>query len=159
MDELPALDDRLTRIQAQCQADEKSCALIDRTIELLDKAKDNLSTSYVGKVEQGFEAYASSLLGSQLGHIRVDKDLNLHIDALGEARPLGSFSAGMADSIMLCMRLALIDALFTKEKPFLILDDPFVNLDDDHTRRALDILNKLSQEHQIIYLVCNSSRK
>lgn len=127
-------------------------------MELLNQAKDNLSNSYVGEVERGFKEYASSLLEQELGHVMVDKDLKLYIDEQGAAREVGSFSAGMVDSILLCMRLSLVDALFTKEKPFLILDDPFVNLDDDHTKRALEILEKISQNHQILYLVCNRSR-
>ena len=60
--------------------------------------------------------------------------------------------------MMLCMRLALIDALFKQEEPFIILDDPFVNLDDNHTAYALETLNKIAQNKQIVYMVCNSSR-
>lgn len=60
--------------------------------------------------------------------------------------------------MMLCMHLALVDTLFGEETPCLILDDPFVNLDDEHTQRALSILTTLAKTHQILYLVCNSSR-
>ena len=95
----------------------------------------------------------------QLGRVMVDKDLKLHIDEKGAAREVGSFSSGTIDCIMLCMRLSLVDALFTNEKPFLILDDPFVNMDDKHTKRALEMLNKVAEDHQVVYMVCNSSRK
>ena len=155
---IPILDDQMEYLKIKLQSAEKKCELIDRTIELLNKAKDNLANSYVGKVERGFEMYAHSLLDGQLGHVMVDKDLNLYIDEKGAAREVGSFSTGMIDGIMLCMRLSLVDALFTTETPFLILDDPFVNLDDDHTRKALEILKKISLDHQVVYLVCNSSR-
>ena len=117
-----------------------------------------MSCFYIGPVERGFREYAATLLTPRLGHVMVDKDLHLHIDAQGAAREVGCFSAGTADSIMLCMRLALVDALFTKEKPFLILDDPFVNLDDWHTARGLELLRQVAASRQIIYLVCNSSR-
>lgn len=70
----------------------------------------------------------------------------------GAAREVGSFSAGMIDCIVLCMRLALVDALFGEEKPFLILDDPFVNLDDKHTKRAREMLDKIAQNHHVICL-------
>ena len=40
----------------------------------------------------------------------------------------------------------------------MILDDPFINLDDSHTLQALELLKELSETRQIIYLVCNSSR-
>ena len=76
----------------------------------------------------------------------------------GEARELAYFSQGYADIISICMRFALVDALFSNAKPFVILDDPFVNLDDAHTKEALSLLRKLSEEKQVIYLVCHSSR-
>ena len=59
---------------------------------------------------------------------------------------------------MLCMRLALIDALFKQEKPFVLLDDPFVNLDDEHTERALEMLKEIAKNKQVVYMVCNSGR-
>ena len=59
---------------------------------------------------------------------------------------------------MLCMRLALVDALFQNQKMFVILDDPFVNLDDAHTTQARALLRKLAQQRQILYLTCHSSR-
>ena len=59
---------------------------------------------------------------------------------------------------MLCMHLALVDALFKEEPVFVILDDPFVNLDDDRTAQALKLLEKLSQRRQILYMTCHSSR-
>ncbi|MDD7019577.1 MAG: hypothetical protein PUI34_02995, partial [Hornefia butyriciproducens] len=59
----------------------------------------------------------------------------------------------------ICLRLALIDSLFKNEQPFLILDDPLVNLDDRHIRKALDLLQTLSSETQIIYMTCSSARR
>lgn len=56
------------------------------------------------------------------------------------------------------MRLALVDALFQKEQPFLLLDDPFVNLDDEATCRALSMLRELAKKRQVVYLTCNTAR-
>ena len=81
------------------------------------------------------------------------------ISSVGSLRKVGCYSAGVSDCIMLCMRLSLVDALFETKSPFLILDDPFVNLDDRHTMRALRILNTISESRQVIYLTCNSSRR
>lgn len=158
VENISSWDDQMMRIKMEYQSAEKKYMLLDQTIELLNRAKDNLANSYVGTIERGFKQYADLLLGKHLGHVMVDKDLKVHIDERGAAREVGSFSIGTVDSIMLCMRLSLIDALFTKEKPVLILDDPFVNFDDERTKHALEILDKISQSHQIIYLVCNSSR-
>ena len=159
VENIPAWEDRMSRLQNEQEEDERKCALADQTLALLSQAKDNLANSYVGRVERGFENYANTLMGNQLGDVMVDKDLHLYIDEKGAAREVGSFSAGTIDCIMLCMRLSLVDALFGDEKPFLILDDPFVNLDDEHTKRALEMLDRIAQDHQVVYLVCNTSRK
>ena len=159
VENIPAWEDRMARLKAEEEDAEKKCALAEQTIAMLNRAKDNLANSYVGKVESGFEYYADTLMGDELGNVMVDKDLHLHIDEKGAAREVCSFSAGMIDCIVLCMRLALVDALFSEEKPFLILDDPFVNLDDKHTKRAREMLDKIAQDHQVVYLVCNTSRQ
>ncbi len=159
VENIPVWEDGMARLKAQEEDAEKKCALAEKTMSLLSRAKDNLANSYVGKVERGFKHYSDTLMEEGLGNVMVDNDLHLHIDEKGAAREVGSFSAGMIDCIILCMRLALVDALFDEEKPFLILDDPFVNLDDKHTKRAREMLDKIAQDHQVIYLVCNSSRR
>ena len=55
--------------------------------------------------------------------------------------------------------MALIDALFTDEMPPVILDDPFVNLDDDKIPRALSLVKDMSKEKQILYFACHKSRE
>ena len=155
---IPEWEDRLTALEDDFREAERKCDLTDRTMALLEKAKDALANSYMDKIEQGFRSYTQQLFPRQLGSVMVDKDLQPHIDVRGAAREVESFSAGLADSILLCMRLALVDALFGEETPFLILDDPFVNLDDEHTRRALAMLQKMAETHQILYLVCNTGR-
>ena len=159
VENIPVWEDRMARLKIEEENAEKKCALTEQTMFLLNRAKDNLANSYVGKVERGFKYYSDTLMEEGLGDVMVDNDLHLHIDEKGAAREVGSFSAGMIDCIVLCMRLALVDALFGEEKPFLILDDPFVNLDDKHTKRAREMLDKIAQDHQVIYLVCNSSRQ
>ena len=56
------------------------------------------------------------------------------------------------------MRLALAKTLFNDETPPLIMDDPFNNLDDDKTDKALEMLEEIANDFQVIYLVCHSSR-
>ncbi len=58
----------------------------------------------------------------------------------------------------ICKRFALIDVLFKDEKPFMILDDPFTDLDDEKVKKSLNLLKTLSEEYQVLYLVCHDSR-
>ena len=157
-EQIPAWDDQMAQLRQALARAQKQCEIADQTIEFLNRAKDHLANSYTGAVEQGFTQYAKKLLDGKLGHVMIDKDLRLLIDEKGAARQTASFSAGTMDGVMLCMRLALVDALFENEQPFLLLDDPFVNLDDERTKRALELLQQIAKERQVVYLVCNSAR-
>ena len=157
-EKIPEWQDQIAQMEEERADAEKKCDLLDKTMEFLEQAKDNLALSYVGKVERGFRKYADKLLDTRAGRVMVDKDLQIYIDEQGVRREAGCYSVGTMDSIMLCMRLALADALFAQEKPFIIMDDPFVNLDDLHTEQALAMLEKIADIYQVVYLVCNSSR-
>ena len=75
----------------------------------------------------------------------------------GLSRPITQFSSGTQSAAQFCMRLALIDLLF-RERPFLILDDPFVYLDDARTAHAAALVREAAADTQILYLTCHSSR-
>jgi uncharacterized protein YhaN len=78
---------------------------------------------------------------------------------MGQMREVKWMSAGYQDLIGVCMRLALVDAMYQGEKPFLILDDPFVNLDEEKTAAGMTLLSNVAQEYQTIYFTCHSSRE
>ena len=158
IDRIPDLTDELTRLTEQKAADTESRRLLDSTVEYLQKARESLSASYLGGVQGHFARYLNRLTGEETAHIAVNTDLEVQLERAGSARALPHFSAGQADAVHLCMRLALSDALFEEGTAFMILDDPFVNLDDHHTAQALELLRELAHDRQIVYLVCNSSR-
>ena len=53
----------------------------------------------------------------------------------------------------------MIEAMYKEETPFLIFDDPFVNLDNDRVRAGVNILKRISDNYQIIYFTCHESRE
>ena len=156
--QLPALRDELELWQEKKDRDQNRAALIKDTLVFLEQAREKLQSSYLGPLRSSFAGYMARLLGEDSSKILLTSDLDVRLERHGQSRELGYFSAGQTDTVMLCMRLALVDALFTDTKPFVILDDPFVNLDDAHTAQALSLLQELARERQILYLVCNSSR-
>lgn len=158
MEQLPAAQDALEAWKQKKAEATEQLAVVDTTIQMLQTARDRLSCHYMGTVGQRFAWYMQQLMEEEEAHIRLDSRLAVQLERQGIARDLRYFSAGQEDLILLCMRFALVDALFTEEQPFVILDDPFVNLDDAHLQRAIHLLHRLSQSRQIIYCTCHSSR-
>lgn len=48
--------------------------------------------------------------------------------------------------------------MYKEEKPFLIFDDPFVNLDDNNIKGAMKLLDEIAKNYQVIYFTCSESR-
>lgn len=156
----------LEELSEQAESKRRQYDLIVRTRDCLKQAKESFSSRYLHGLATGFEKYVT-LLGdeglarSMAGHldsVQTDIDLNVQITAYGEKKEMGYFSTGTKDLMGLCMRFALVDAMFSEERPFLVLDDPFVNLDKEKTERAVSFLKEISEQYQILYLVCHESR-
>ena len=133
-------------------------AVLQRAKSLIQKAKENLAERYLGKVEQCFNRYMQLWLENPALSGILDTDFNVSISENGASHVAEGYSTGYCDLIDFCMRLALVDTLFEQEQPFLILDDPFVNLDDVRTEKALELLRMMSETRQMIYFVCHPIR-
>lgn len=68
-------------------------------------------------------------------------------------------SRGTAEQLYLALRLALAEIHDPALSFPLIMDDPFVNFDDQRRKRAFALLSQLSQTRQIIYFSCHSHSK
>lgn len=132
---------------------------VQKTAELLQKARTNLDGRYLGGLTDRFNDYANAWLQSEGLSGSVDADFNVKVvGTAGEAHDAESYSMGYRDLLDICFRMALIDTIFEDEKPFIILDDPFVNLDQEKLARALLLLVALSKSAQIVYFTCHPSR-
>lgn len=132
--------------------------LLCRTMELLQMARDNLTAKYLQPVKDSFDKYYQMISGSGAEDYHFDAGVNLTVVEQGMQRETKFLSEGYRDMLGICTRLALVDAMYQEERPFLILDDPFVNLDQEKTRRALSFLENVSREYQIVYFTCHESR-
>ena len=132
--------------------------ILEKTKKYMEMAKESFSSHYLKGMIEEFKKYLNMLDNKDL-NTDVDINLGVSIEANGSKKEIKYFSEGYKDLIYICMRFSLIKVLFENELPFVILDDPFVNLDDEKTIRALDLLKKLGKKYQIIYLICNKSRE
>jgi DNA repair exonuclease SbcCD ATPase subunit len=87
--------------------------------------------------------------------VRVD-DTNLGIEVYAPERagwvPVSELSQGTLDIVYLAARLGLVRLVTGDRRPPLVLDDPFVTLDDARAARALELLRELAADFQVIYL-------
>jgi len=110
-------------------------------------------------MKQGFLGYAETVEKTLGEKMYMDENFAITFERGGELRSGEHLSAGQRALANLCFRLALLDNVYEDEPPFLLLDDPFVSLDETHFERVAKVLRALSEEKQIVYFCCHESRK
>lgn len=160
-EQLDLRDEKSEELQEQLQLQESETEkyhLVKTTQEFLQKAKEQFTAKYMQPISKGFAKYYELLTMDESENWMVDANITLKVKEQGEFRDVGWLSAGCQDLIGVCMRLALIEVMYKDEKPFLIFDDPFVNLDKQKVIRGNQLLVNVAHEYQIIYFTCHDSR-
>lgn len=136
----------------------ENLCVITKASELLSLAKVNMTSRYLDKTKERFEHYAT-LIDGKGGEFTMDTDFAVRKTDMGASRATEAYSRGTRELYLLATRLALIDSLYGKSAPPIILDDPFIAFDDGNVARAKQLLTRLGAEgRQIIYFSCSNSR-
>ena len=162
--EIYELDGREELVMRKAELEELLAKHIDRydtvvlTKKYLATAKDNMTSKYLGKTKAGFIDYAERIGGITGESFEMDTDFGITKQEGATTRAVEAYSRGTRDLFNLAARLGLVDALYERERPFILLDDPFTAFDDGKTEAALKLLKELSRDRQIIYFTCAKSR-
>lgn len=123
-----------------------------RAIDVAERATMRLATRYLEKHMVGD---LERVTGGRYRRVRVD-DTNLGIEVFAPERgdwvAVESLSQGTLDLVYLAARIGLVRLVTGDRRPPLVLDDPFVTLDDTRAARALELLKRISADFQVIYL-------
>ena len=154
-------EDRLTECLSAISEMEAGREVVTLTRQYLTEAFENFEEQYsatLGLKLKEYLAFLNESSGTKFGPVSMDTQMTIRFEEAGERRTLEYYSAGMTDLVQLCKRFAMIDVLYENESPFVILDDPFVNLDGVRLKKALELLKKISGKYQLIYFTCHNSR-
>ena len=166
-DELERLQENADRLEGLEELEagyRKRTERIEKAIAYLIKAKESFLARYMGPLRKKMHHYIERVCGDGgdagigASDLTLDMDLGIRLDYNGSRKELEYLSSGYQDLLSVCARLALVDILYRDEKPFLILDDPFANLDEAKLAMALKLMESLGSERQIIYFTCHASR-
>lgn len=132
--------------------------IINKTMSFLGKAKEKLSARYMDPIEDAFIKYYSYITTDYIDSYEIDADIKLTRQEMGQRRDSESMSKGYKDLMDVSLRMALLDVMYDGEKPWVIMDDPFVNLDTTKLEQVRYFLEELAKDYQVIYFTCHQSR-
>ena len=125
---------------------------------LLKQAKQSLTEKFADPIKKRFDHYYSVISGNGNDAFLIDAEAKITAKEFGQQRETEMLSTGYQDMIGICLRMAFADVMFPDEKPFLIFDDPFVNLDSEKIDHMKTFMEEVEKKYQIIYFTCHASR-
>ena len=155
---LDELKEKRAELSLRLAESEERLEVINLTKEHLTKAKDLLTAKYLGKTRAAFAEYMNLIGNENAALFTMDTSFGITKSEGSASKPTEAYSLGTQDFFALAARLALVETLYDKELPFVMLDDPFAHFDDKKCATALKVLKRISEKNQIIYLTCSKSR-
>ena len=155
-------EEKKERLEELYEVQERENAKYKRIVaarEYLSRAKESITARYVGPILEKFEEYYARITGDDGTQFYMDANTKVTVEEYGKQRDTDTLSAGYQDLIGFCLRIAFVDAMYQEETPMLIMDDPFVNLDDKKMKAAKELLEYIAEKYQIIYFTCSESRR
>ena len=129
------------------------------TLEAIERAEQATMKSATRYLEQRMVRDVAAVTEGRYRRVRVD-DKTLDIEVFAPERddwvPVTALSQGTLDVVYLAARLGLVRLVTGDRRPPLVFDDPFVTLDDGRARRALELLRRVADDFQVIYLTTSS---
>lgn len=156
---------RIQREQAELEEQRRSW---DQDLEALALAKERLAQlseavhhSLAPQLNQQVSQLVAQATQGRYPRAVVDQKLGVRLEQADTGRivPLSALSSGAADLVGLSLRLGLAPVLGTEERPPLLLDDSFTQLDDRRLARVLEHLAQRVQQKelpQILLFTCHS---
>lgn len=132
--------------------------ILKKTKEYLEKAKNRFVANYVSPIQTSFNRYYRMMTKDDR-EFESDANLSFSFREREEKKDILLLSEGYQTMVGMGRRVAMIDAMYKGEKPFLVMDDPFVNLDEKNLQGAKIFLEEISKQYQILYFYCHESRK
>jgi DNA repair exonuclease SbcCD ATPase subunit len=154
-EEVAAQTEKLATWQEQLATLQRRARVYDLTLKAIDTAERATMRTATRYLEKHMVGDLARVTDGRYRRVRVD-DATLGIEVFAPERgdwvDVSALSQGTLDLVYLAARIGLVRLVTGDRRPPLVLDDPFVTLDDDRARRALDVLKAISADFQVIYL-------
>jgi uncharacterized protein YhaN len=154
-DEVSAHAERVAALSEQLAAYQRRGRVYETTLRSIEAAETATMRTATRYLERRMVGDLERVTAGRYRRVAVDDtDLGIRIYApeRGDWVDVSALSQGTLDLVYLAARIGLVRLVTGDRRPPLVLDDPFVTLDDVRAKRALELLKEISRDFQVIYL-------
>ena len=139
----------------QLAALQRRARVYDATLKAMDAAERATIRTATRYLERRMVVDLERVTAGRYRRVQVDDEnlaIRVYAPERGDWVDVSLLSQGTLDTIYLAARIGLVRLVTGDRRPPLVMDDPFVTLDDQRAKRALALLHDISTDFQVIYL-------
>jgi DNA repair exonuclease SbcCD ATPase subunit len=147
--------ERAAQWAEQLAALQRRARVYDATLKALDTAERATIRTATRYLEKRMVVDLARVTAGRYRRVKVDDEnlgLRVYAPERGDWVDVSTLSQGTLDTVYLAARIGLVRLVTGDRRPPLVMDDPFVTLDDARAERALELLHDISTDFQVIYL-------
>jgi uncharacterized protein YhaN len=130
---------------------EERITVLRKAINLLAGAVDEFSRSHLARLNDEASKLFGKITGGRYAAIKLDENMAPSVQVDGRRWvPVDHFSRGTVDAIYMSLRIALAKVRDDGRSLPLMLDDPFVHLDQKRLATTLNLIDLASADGQLI---------
>lgn len=141
--------------EQQIEQGERALAAVKKSLSWLQAANEEMNTQFAPALCTQAGAYLSALTDGKYSGLLMDEHFSILVESAEGTYPVEQFSAGTKDAVYFSFRLAVGDLLSETPLP-MVLDDPFVHLDEPRRKAAEAMLERISEKRQVLYFTCRA---
>lgn len=134
-------------------SEERDCINVAKMI--ISQCYDELKGDFMPEINRAFSDYFSRLTGGRYSGAAADREMKFSVIDASGAAPWEYLSGGTLDGAYFALRLALCDKADTEDRGIMVIDDAFLQYDDERVKNSVQILSEMSR--QTVYFTCREN--
>ncbi|GFZ31194.1 AAA family ATPase [Clostridium zeae] len=153
---LDIIEEDIESIKEQIKDGEKTVRAIEVAQAIMDESFKEIQKSFGPVLNEKVTAILSKITKGKYSDVKINETFEITVKQSNDGRYLKAeyLSNGAWDQAYISLRLALIDMIFEDKNVPIILDDAFVQYDDERLENILNYLYEISDVRQIILFTC-----
>ena len=156
-----AADEKVNQLKKDIQREEMRVKAIQLLHDTVNQCRREAVSAVTGPVEMGASRLLQRISGRRLRRVKVTERFEpnqIQPDSMDAGVDLDNLSGGETEQLYLATRLSLAEALSSKERQLVVLDDVLTATDAGRLARVLRVLEEKAQRMQILILTCHPER-
>lgn len=155
------IEEEIDFYQDKIELNNEKIKVANIAIENIMLISDYIRGDFMPLLKNAISENFSYVTSGRYKEVLIDEDMNISVISAdnNEIVNINSLSGGTLDQLYISLRLGISSLISNNKKIPLILDDSFIQYDEERLEKSLEILDKEKNRRQVILFTCQKREK